>query len=172
MSQSQMSSKPSQLLDEVLNFVEMSTGLTSKVNSDGRVSISQSGDGKVLFFNFQSLDEVLQRTDADGKQFIQINFQSGLKVLLTDALVGFKPTEILGLDMGKIPRVVTTPDLLSVFEAIEESLGSDSTPEHEIETLKRVFQAILAGGELAGFDLSFERKWLSRLVPTKVRASA
>ena len=38
--------------------------------------------------------------------------------------------------MAKIPKVVTTPDLLSVFEAIEESVSSD-TPEHEIESLKK-----------------------------------
>lgn len=167
-----MSPKPSQLLDEVLNFVDASTGLASTMNTDGKVSIQQSADNKVFRFEPHFLEDVLQRTDADGKQFIQVNFRSGLKVLLTDTLVGFKPSEVVGLDMSKIPRVVTTPDLLSVLEAIEESFGSDSTPEHEVEVLKRVFQAILTGGELAGFDLTFERKWLSRLVPTKMKASA
>jgi hypothetical protein len=169
---SHTSSKSSQLLDEVLHFVEASTGLSSRVSDDGQVEIVQSVDGKSFNFRFQTLEEVLPRTDAEGKNFIQINFESGIKVLFTDTLVGFKPRETIGLDMAKIPRVVTTPDLLSVFEAIEESLSSDGTPDTEVEILKRVFQAILAGGEMAGFDLTFERRWLARLLPLKFRASA
>ena len=167
-----MSQKPSQMLEEILAFVDQSAGLSSNVTEGGVVSIQQNVDGKVFRFSCESLSEVLQRFDSDGKQFIQINFQTGNKVLFTDTLVGFKPRETLGLDMAKIPRVVTTPDLISVFEAIEDSLSSDATPEHEIEILKKVFMAILHGGELAGFDLSFERRWLTRLVPSKLRASA
>ena len=86
--------------------------------------------------------------------------------------MGFKPLETSGLDMGKIPKVVTTPDLISVFEAIEDSMSSDATPDHEVEILKKVFLAILQGGELAGFNLEFERRWMTRLVPSKIRASA
>ena len=66
-----------------------------------------------------------------------MNFQNSYKVLLTDNLIGFKPQETLGLDMTRIPKVVTTPDLFSVYEAIEESLGSD-TQDHEVEILKKV----------------------------------
>jgi hypothetical protein len=86
--------------------------------------------------------------------------------------VGFKPTETFGLDMAKIPKVVTTPDLMSVFEAIEESMSSDIQNEHELEILKKVYQSILQGGELAGFDLKFERNWLSRLLASRIKASA
>lgn len=167
-----MSHKPSQLLEEVLSYVDHSSGLSSNVVEEGLVFIQQSVDGKTFRFHMQDLNEVLQRTDADGKTFIQVNFASGHKVLFTDTLVGFKPIEILGLDMGRIPKVVTTPDLLSVFEAIEESLSGDQSLEHEVEILKKVFQAILSGGEQAGFDLSFERRWLSRLLSTKYRATA
>lgn len=167
-----MSPKPSQMLEEILAFVDKSAGLTSDVTESGIVSIQQTVDGKVFRFTCENLTEVLQRFDADGKQFIQINFQSGNKVLFTDTLVGFKPRETLGLDMSKIPRVVTTPDLVSVFEAIEDSMSSDATPESEVEILKKVFVAILQGGELAGFDLEFERRWLARLVPSKFQASA
>lgn len=161
-----------QLLNEVLDFVDSASGLSSKVAESGVISIYQSADGKTFNFNSATIEEVLPRTDVDGKNFIQINFKSGIKVLFTDTLVGFKPRETLGLDMSKIPKVVTTPDLLSVFEAIEESLGSDAPHNEELEVLRRVFQAILLGGELAGFDLSFERRWLSRLVPSKFQASA
>lgn len=172
MSQSEISSKPSQMLEEILSFVEKSIGLKSEVTETGIVSIEQSIDGKIFRFSCEHLAEVLQRFDADGKQFIQVNFQSGNKVLFTETLVGFKPRETLGLDMSKIPRVVTTPDLVSVFEAIEDSMSSDFNPDTEVEVLKKVFIAILQGGELAGFDLEFERRWLARLVPVKFQASA
>jgi hypothetical protein len=169
---SETSGKTSQMLAEVLNFVENSSGLTSQVSDNGSVSIHQAVDGKTFRFKTEELGEILQRMDSDGKNFIQVNFSSGNKVLLTDTLVGFKPRETLGLDMSKIPRVVTTPDLISVFEAIEDSLGSDSIPETELDILKKVFSAILQGGESAGFDLTFERKWLARLVSMRFQASA
>lgn len=172
MGESQASLKSSQLLDEVLNFVESTSGLSSRISESGFVEILQAVDGKSFVFSSNTLEEVLARTDADGKNFIQINFESGIKVLFTENLVGFKPRETSGLDMSKIPKVVTTPDLLSVFEAIEESLSSELTPESEVEVLKKVFQSILMGDELAGFDLSFERRWIGRLVPPKIRASA
>lgn len=172
MGASETSPKPTQLLEEVLNFVDTATGLKSEVTESGIVTIQQNIDGKLFRFKCEDLNDVLQRVDADGKQFIQVNFQSGNKVLFTDTLVGFKPRETIGLDMGKIPRVVTTPDLISVFEAIEESIGSDLTPLNEVEILKKVFQAILQGGELAGFDLSFERRWLARLASANFKASA
>lgn len=167
-----MSQKPSQLLEEILEFVDHSTGLTSSVADTGKVSIQQSCDGKVFSFNSTQLSEVLRRTDGDGKAFIQINFSSGHKVLFTDTLVGFKPRETFGLDMAKIPRVVTTPDLVSVYEAIEDSLSSDLSPENEVEVLKKVYWAILHGGEMAGFDLNSEKEWLARLLSTRFRASA
>lgn len=172
MNGSDMTSKPSQLLSHILNFVEYSSGLTSQLYDTGEVTIQQSVDGKLFRFRSIEVTEVLDRTDSDGKAFIQINFQSGNKVLFTDTLVGFKPRETIGLDMNKIPRVVTTPDLISVFEAIEDSIGSEATPDTEIEILKKVFQAILLGGEGAGFDLSFEKRWLASLTASRFRASA
>lgn len=172
MGSSETTPKPTQLLEEVLNFVEGAAGLDSAVTESGVITIQQNIDGKLFRFKCDDLNDVLQRVDGDGKQFIQVNFQNGNKVLFTDTLVGFKPRETIGLDMGKIPRVVTTPDLVSVFEAIEDSMGSDMTPANEVEVLKKVFQAILQGGELAGFDLSFERRWLARLSSTNFKASA
>jgi hypothetical protein len=160
------------MLEEVLNYIDKSSGLTSDISESGAVAVQQSVDGKVFRFKGEDLSEILQRVDADGKSFIQVNFSSGNKVLFTDTLVGFKPRETLGLDMSKIPKVVTTPDLISVFEAIEDSMGSDSTPDAELEILKKVFSAILQGGENAGFDLTFERKWLARLVSMRFQASA
>ena len=91
--------------------------------------------------------------------------------MLTDNLVGFKPSETWGLDMSRIPKVVTTPDLHSVLDAIEDSLGSDQA-ESEVEILKKVYYSILTGAEKIGFELPFERRCLERLMATKMRASA
>lgn len=172
MSQSAPSHKSTQLLQEVLGFVDHSNGLSSAKKDDGGVDIVQEVDGKIFRFKPDDLSEVVSRFDSDGKPFIQVNFSSGLKILLTDSLVGFKPEQVFGLDMTKLPRVVTTPDLVSVLEAIEESLSGDIPQDHEIEILKRVYQAILTGAENAGFELKFERNWITRLAPTRFRASA
>jgi len=159
-------------LDHILNFVDSSKGLRAKMNETGRVQIRQDLDGKLFTFNSQDVNEVLHRADSEGKPFIQVNFKNGAKVLLTETLVGFKPIETLGLDMGRIPKVVTTPDLVSVYEALEESMGADNGQETEVEILKKVFLAIISGGEKVGFDLSTERKWLNRLLASKFKASA
>lgn len=158
-------------LDSILNFLDASKGLSGQVGETGKVQVRQDVDGKLFSFYAYDVSEVLQRADSDGKSFLQLNFKSGNKVLLTDTLVGFKPIETFGLDMSRIPKVVTTPDLLSVFEAIEEAMGSDGI-DHEVEILKKVYQAILQGGEKVGFDLSFERRWINRLIASKLRASA
>lgn len=136
------------------------------------MSITQSVDAKVFSFQPNEVVEVLQRADSDGKAFLQVNFKSNLKVLLTENLVGFKPAEIIGLDMSRIPKVVTTPDLKSVFEAVEESLGAEAGLDHEAEILKRVYQAILTGAEKVGFELVSERVWFNRLAASRLQASA
>lgn len=158
-------------LDGVLSYIDKTQGLRAQVSEVGRVSILQDSDGKIFTFESRDLIEVLNRQDSDNRPFMQLNFQNNQKVLLTENLIGFKPQETLGLDMGRIPKVVTTPDLVSVYEAIEESLGSESL-ENEVEILKKVFLAILNGGERVGFDLRFERKWLGRLLASRAKASA
>lgn len=158
-------------VDSILNFVDASKGLSGRLSDAGKVQVTQDVDGKSFSFFGYEVAEVLHRNDAEGKGFLQLNFKNGNKVLLTETLVGFKPVETFGLDMNRLPKVVTTPDLLSVFEAIEEALGADDI-EHEVEILKKVYQAILTGAEKVGFELTFEKKWLARLVATKLRASA
>lgn len=158
--------------DHILNYVDGSKGLRARASELGRMTIAQDIDGKIMSFSVNDLIEVLHRTDSEGKPFLQVNFKSGNKVLLTENLIGFKPHEALGLDMSRIPKVVTTPDLKSVFEAIEESLGSDLGQEHEVEVLKKVYQAILMGAEKVGIELQAERAWFNRLVASKLRAAA
>lgn len=158
-------------LDLILNYIEKSQGLKCKVNEEGSLQVLQSVDSKVFTFSVHNVSEVLQRKDAEGKEFLQVNFNNNTKVLLTENLIGFKPSITLGLDMNKLPKVVTTPDLVSVYEALEEALGSD-TIEHETEILKKVFLSIVEGGEKVGFNLETEKKWLHRLLGSRFAATA
>jgi hypothetical protein len=150
------------LVTIIEDYISKSSGLSVTKDTDGVFAISQKGDSKRLKIKTLELADVLTRRDADGKEFIQINFQSGKKILLTDQLVGFKPMPVTDLDVTKLPKVVTTLDLLSVFEAIEESVTTTSRPE-DTETLKKVFHSILMGAEDVGFDISTEKSWLRRL---------
>lgn len=146
-------------LTQIHSFVEKSTGLTSRLD-ELLVQIFQRADGKTMIVDVSEVDEVISRVDSDGKSFLQINFVSGKKILLTDNLVGFKPLPSLGLDMSKLPKVVTTPDLLSVVDAIEESMLMPATSNDEVDILKKVFDSVLRGAEAVGFDLTPERIWL------------
>ena len=149
--------------EEILNYVDGAEGLLSYGTSPFSVKIFQKADGKSLAFEINDIDEVISRVDLDGSPFLQVNFNSGKKILLTDTLVGFKPAVSPGLDMGKLPSVVTTPDLMSMVEAIEETMGSVRSEPEEIEVLRQVFGSVLEGGEAVGFDLTPERIWLTRL---------
>ncbi|MBY0316486.1 MAG: hypothetical protein K2Q26_13245 [Bdellovibrionales bacterium] len=157
---------------EIQNFIGGSSGLKlveSKL-SDYMV-IEQKIDKKRISINNFDLDEVLFREDEAGKPFLQVNFVSGKKILITETLVGFRPLGLFGLDMEKLPKVVTTPDIQSVFEAIQETLESNDLPE-ELDVLRKVYDSVLCGGESVGFDLKEERKILARLPMTVTQASA
>ena len=157
-------------LESIIEFVDNAPGLSGNIKN-GELTIFQKTDGKTFSFSPAQLTEVLFRQDAEAHAFLQLNFRSGSKVLITDSLVGFKPHQTLGLDMSKLPKVVTTPDLKSVYEAIDEVLGSENI-DHELEILKKVYLSILIGGEKVGFNLQTERRWLNRLLGSRVRASA
>lgn len=164
--------KKQQLLTDITGFVKCTKGLQAIPLSDGRLRIQQSIDGKFIIVDTEALDDVLVRSDVAGEEFIQVNFTSGKKVLLTDTLIGFKPAEAKGLDAGRIPRVVTTPDVVNVFEAIQDALHSSGVDTHEMSILKKVFEAVLTGGESVGFDLSTERSWLARIPSSHTNISS
>lgn len=151
------------------NYISTTVGLRLKFTEDYNVEIHQLSDQKVIHFELMNVSDVLSRSDSEGQPFIQVNFKTGKKILLTGSLIGFKPAPILGLDINKLPKVVTTPDLISVFEAIEDAVAM-KVPADELETLKKVFNSILAGGELIGFDLAQERQWLWCLIHAKATA--
>lgn len=149
---------------QIRDFVSRSTGLKSSDRLvDGQIQILQQADGKTLAFAVADLDDVIPRIDSEGQVFLQVNFRSGKKILLTQNLIGFKPAPCRGLDLSKLPKVVTTPDLLSVVEAIEESMSTAPIQNEEVDVLKRVFDSVLRGAEAVGFDTTSERIWLQGL---------
>lgn len=164
--------KQQELLTEILTFVQSTRGLRGAPTKDGRTRITQSLDGKHFEFQTADLESVLSRTDTEGQEFIQINFCSNKKVLMTTSLVGFKPVPLKGLDLSKLPRVVTTPDIESVFEAVQDALHAAESDSREITVLRKVFEAVVAGGESVGFDLSEEKAWIARIPSTFTKTAA
>ncbi len=165
--------KQQELLSEILAFVQNTRGLRFQPTSPaGRTRITQVIDGKHFEFQTSDLESVLPRTDTEGQDFIQINFCSSKKVLMTTTLVGFKPVPLKGLDLAKLPRVVTTPDIESVFEAVQDALHASDNDPAEVTVLKKVFEAVVAGGESVGFDLSAERAWIARIPSNFTKTAA
>ncbi len=148
---------------QIKDFVSRSHGLRSRMSDSESLQIQQSGDGKSITFPINELEEVIERVDSEGQTFLQVNFQSGKKILLTASLIGFKPVPSRGLDLSKLPKVVTTPDLVSVVEAVEDSLSTTPVVDDEVEVLKRVFDSVLRGAEAVGFDTKAERLWMQGL---------
>lgn len=155
----------------IREFVSKCSGLKSRVKDEQEIQIHQNTDGKTISFEISDLEEVIPRVDGEGHAFLQVNFLNGKKILLTQNLIGFKPAPSTGLDLTKLPKVVTTPDLLSVVEAIEESMSGPSNNE-ELAVLRRVFDSVLRGAEAVGFDLTAERLWMQRLGHDTSQASA
>jgi hypothetical protein len=155
--------KQQEMVTDIALFLKGCSGLKLLATSDRSMTILQAADGKTLDIHIADLEKVLFRSDTEGAPFIQVNFSSGRKILLTSALVGFKPAALSGLDMSKLPRVVTTPDLLSIYESIQDSMHDLDAAPSEIHILKRILEAVLAGGEAVGFDLSIERSWMRRI---------
>jgi len=155
-------SKIEQML-QIKDFVAKSSGLKTKLSDNEKLQIHQCADGKTIAFPIAELDEVISRIDSDGQVFLQVNFQSGKKILLTQNLIGFKPAPSRGLDLGKLPKVVTTPDLLSVVEAIEDTMTTQPAQPEELDVLKKVFDSVLRGAEAVGFDTTSERVWMQGL---------
>ncbi len=162
---------PSELsVETIVSYVESIRGLKVE-RFDEHLKLCQLVDSKTLNLKVNEIDGVLTREDSDGKSFVQINLNTGYKLLLTESLVGFRPAILDGLDMDKLPTVVTTPDLLGVIEALEDSLTSQAPPE-DIEVLKKLFHSVLDGGESIGFDLSDEKSWLKQVNRSGLKASA
>jgi hypothetical protein len=148
-------------------YVTQAQGLEIKREADS-FEIIQTIDRKGIRFYFDQLEDVLVRDDTNDKPFLQINFTNGDKILITEELIGFKPYPLKGFDVTKLPKVVTTSDLVSVFEAAEEA-HSSGRPD-EVNVLKQVFNCIILGGEQVGFDLKNEKTWFTQLLSKSASA--
>lgn len=163
----------SQHINDVVNYLESQTHFAFSFD-ENVLELTQKEDSKKMSIDFEKIEKVLSRQDVDGSRFLQVNFAGGTKILITKTLVGFKPNQLVGFDLTRIPRVVTTVDLVSVSKAIEDLFDSEETPETqaEIEILKKVYQSILFGAETVGFKMQAEKAWLSAIVLNQSAASA
>ena len=163
----------SQYINDVINYLESHTHFIFKYDENS-LELTQKEDMKKIVIDFEEIEKVLTRQDVDDSKFLQINFKSGTKILVTKSLVGFKPNQLVGFDLTKIPRVVTTIDLQSVAKAIEDLFDSEETFESktEIEILKKVYLSILYGAENVGFKMQAEKAWLSSILLNQSAAAA
>jgi hypothetical protein len=155
----------SQHINDVINYLETQTHFIFKYNETS-LELTQKEDMKKIVIQFDQIEKVLTRQDVDDSKFLQINFNGGTKILVTKSLIGFKPNQLVGFDLTKIPRVVTTIDLQSVAKAIEDLFDSEETFETktEIEILKKVYLSILYGAENIGFKMQAEKSWLTSIL--------
>ena len=165
---SDMSGTAEKFLEQIFKYVDGSTNLCFKESdlSDYFV-IEQKVDKRKITVNKFDVEEVLCRIDEEGQEFLQVNFVSGKKILLTEKLVGFRPLTMFGLDMDKLPKVVTTPDIMNIFDAIQESLCHEDNSTEELEVLRKVYDSVVCGGESVGFNLEQERALFAR-IPTQI----
>ncbi len=147
----------------IVEFVSQCRGLSLLESGEGELVIYQRVDGKCLTVQLKHIKEVIARTDGNKEEFLQINFTDNKKIILTDGLVGFKPVLGHHLSADRLPKVVTTPDLVSFIEALEEAFYDTGTGSDEIDDVREYFDSILKGGEEVGFNLICERIWATRL---------
>ena len=132
---------------------------------DGKITLLQSYDKKTISFYEEDVEKILERKDQNGERFLQINFKTGKKILITSEFIGFPPTSYSKEGNKKLPKVVTTADLLSVIEAIESSIYGPDQYQESLYDVRLFFEAIAGGAESAGFSLTGERLWVEKLAP-------
>ncbi len=148
---------------KLIGFVRASSGIELTELQSEEIVLVQKVDSKSISIKVCEIQNLISRADTEGVPFLQVNLNESKKVLITENLIGFKPAFLSGLDPARIPKVVTTQDLRSVFDAIEEALYLNENPNEEIQLLKKIFDSVIAGGEQIGFDLNREKSWLLRL---------
>ena len=160
------------MLRKLERFVTHAEGLVwSLEKNEGQIIIFQTVDHKAIRFCVQTIEEVLERQDRDA-MFLQVNFTDGKKILVTDGLIGFKPLALEDFDMDRLPKVVTTSDLISVLEAIEELELNPQTLVEDQRALKKIYSSIVGGAENVGFEMTAEKAWLQHFSKFPRRAVA
>lgn len=155
----------------ISDYVRSAKGLDLHGLNGEKIDILQKEDTRVLSVVFENIKEVLFRYNEEYKNFLQINFKNGKKVLLTDRLIGFPPKSSLDAEGIKLPQVVSTLDMLSFFDMTEEYLQSESCSVSELVALKRVCDLILESAMDVGFDVSSDRTWFHQISYSLNKAS-
>lgn len=145
----------------IVDFLNKNSSLEMDFVEEGKLKLTQTVDGKSLEIDSLGVEDVLEREDSSGKPFLQVNFLTGSKILLTKSLVGFKPALFDGVDPKRIPNVVTTPDLLSIVEAMSEFDKEEDYSEYR--ALRRMYYSILHGAEAVGFEITNEKLWVAQM---------
>lgn len=146
-------------LDRIVEFSRRSEGLEMEIVDAALLKIRQRVDGHMICVEASRLQDILFRSDSDGRDFVQVNFEDGTKILITERLIGFKPVlrRPSSGALAKLPRVVTTPDIVSVLEALEDAVDSS---DRDLGVLRELFESIICGAEKVGFDVAREKAWL------------
>ncbi len=151
---------------QFINEVEVLRGLKFEIRSN-LVIIYQLFDGKQLEISKDQILNLIKRSHEKNALFFQINYRDGRKILLTENLIGFKPAAIENLDMMRIPKVVTTPDLKSVIDAIEDECDIGNKGNAKYLELVKVYKSIEKGAENIGINTNNEKLMLSKIVNFK-----
>lgn len=154
---------PKSIIEDFLSYTKKLSLIRRDENK--KITLLQTHDKKTLSFYESDIEKVLKRKDNNGETFLQVNFKNGKKILLTNEFVGFSPAACSEIDIKKLPRVVTTVDLLSVIEALESSLYGTDHYQENLHEVKLFFEAIAKGAESIGFSLIGERLWVEKLLP-------
>ncbi|MCJ8278069.1 MAG: hypothetical protein MJK18_14600, partial [Bdellovibrionales bacterium] len=92
MNNSNMFGTGEQMLEEIFKYVNNTDGLNfADCELGDYFIIEQSVDQRKITINKFDVEDVLNRVDEEGQEFLQVNFVSGKKVLLTKKLIGFRP---------------------------------------------------------------------------------
>lgn len=160
-------------LQTIEDFIRKNKSFNCVFDSEvGTLKLYQKKDKKAISINRKDIEAVVERKDIQEEPFLQINFKNQKRILLTRKLIGFAPAACKGLDMNKLPRVVTTPDLLSVIEALESALCEEDSYEENFKELKLFFEAISCGAESVGFNVTAERLWVDKLISNYLISSS
>ncbi|MBC6415163.1 MAG: hypothetical protein GDA46_02070 [Bdellovibrionales bacterium] len=141
--------------------------LIKNKKENNQIEILQSHDRKSIFFIAKDIEKVLKREDEKGESFLQVNFKSGKKIILTEEFIGFPPSSCVGLSPHRLPKVVTTADLLSVIDAIESFFYGKDEYQESLHDVQLFFESIASGAEAIGFNLIGERLWVEKMIPNK-----
>ncbi|MBX9769339.1 MAG: hypothetical protein K2X47_18825 [Bdellovibrionales bacterium] len=155
----------------IQEYAAKTVGLKVRTVSETNLEIRQVYDQKTVVLDLSLVKDVLERTDTDGKRFLQVNFLDGKKILVTDAFIGFKPVITPERSSEKLPKVVTTSDLISVIEAIEDlSSGTVKNTKEDLDSFRKIYHSIIEGAEQIGFNCENEKNWFCGVARLKASA--